>query len=85
MSVYMAMISLHKIEWVIKYKLLTSNRDLKLKLIKLKKLSSFYMKISTLWERERERIITNGVKMVPTCRLRISMGVRIKLNEFFFF
>ena len=35
-------------------------------------------------ERERERIITNRVKMVPTCRLRISMGVRIKFNDFFF-
>ena len=78
MSVYMAMISLHKIEWVIKFKLLTSNRDLKLKLIKLKKLSSFYMKISTLWERERERererIITNGVKMVPTCDYEFQWG-----------
>ena len=51
----MAMISLHKIEWVIKFKLMTSNRDLKLKLIKLKNLSSFYTKISTVWERERER------------------------------
>ena len=88
MSMYMAMISLHKIKWIMKFKLLTPNRDLKIKFNKTKNtLFIIYENYHTMRERERERereiIITKGVKMVPTCISQISRRVRIKLNDFF--